>query len=180
MNNKSKKAIEFTAEEFQKIAEIVETFLKRGISENPPKFIIFMGGVGVGKTTIRKQKYDNGYVHFEFGEIYTAVKKIVGKDDPRLNGFTVLASDLILQESIHSKKNIVAEIIGDNAAMITPVIDKMEKIGYKISIQMVTADIVESRKRHLKAVEEDKDYISAYFTQEATLSAFYNQLGLVA
>ena len=28
----------------------------------------------------------------------------------------------------------------------------------------------------LKAVEEDKDYLSAYFSQEATLSFFYQQL----
>lgn len=179
MNNQSQKSVEFTAEEFQKITEIVETFLKRGTSENSPQFVIFTGGVGVGKTTIRRQKYADGYVHFEFGEICIAVKKIVGEDDPKLNSYIALASDLILQESIRAKKNIVTEIIGDNAAMLTPVIDKMEEIGYKISIQMITADIVESRTRHLKAVEEDKDYISAYFTQEATLSAFYHQLGLV-
>lgn len=178
MNTDQQKVVNFSGEEFIKIGEIAKPFWERGVSDNPPKFVIFMGGVGAGKTTIRREKYAEGYVHFEFGEIYTAIKKAVGESDPKLDSYVALASDLILRESISAKKNIVTEIIGDNAATITPVIDKMKEIGYGISIQGITADIAESRKRHLKAVEEDKDYLSAYFTQEATLSAFYHQLGL--
>lgn len=54
----------------------------------------------------------------------------------------------------------------------------MKDIGYKLDIVGLVGDIVECRQRHLKAVEEDPDYISAHFTQEPTLSVFYNQLGL--
>jgi hypothetical protein len=172
------KTVLFSDDEATKVREIIKPFLERGVSENPPNLVIFMGGVGVGKTTIRKQKYAEGYVHFEFGEILTATKKIVGENNPKLTSYATLASNLILKESLSSRKNIVTEVIGDNDKLFTPVIDKMIEIGYKISVQGITADIGESRKRHLKAVEEDKDYISVYFTQGATLSEFYQQLGL--
>jgi len=168
----------FSGEEFIQIGEIAQTFIKKGRSDNPPKFVIFMGGIGVGKTTIRKEQYADGYVHFEFGEVYTAIKKTTGEDNPRINEYIALACDLILRESIESKKNIVTEIIGSDADTVSPVIDKMREKGYDISVQVITADIAESRKRHLKMVEEDPDYLSAHFTEEATLSSFYNQLGL--
>ena len=41
-----------------------------------------------------------------------------------------------------------------------------------------TATRVEAYKRHLNAVKEDPEYLSAHFTQEATLSFFYQQLEL--
>lgn len=177
-NDQQQNVVQFSGEEFIQIGEIAKPFWEKGLSENPPKFVIFMGGVASGKTTIRRQQFANGYVHFDFGEIHLALEKAIGKNNPRISESAALASDMILRESIENKKNIVIEIIGDNYDVITPVIDKMKEIGYEVSVQGITADIAESRERHLKAVEEDKDYISAYFTQEATLSTFYHQLGL--
>src|SRR3990167_2794191 len=100
MNNKPQKTVEFSGEEFEKITEIAETFLKLGISGNPPKLVILTGGVGSGKTTIRRQKYSKGYVNFDFGEILTVVKRAVGEDDPKLTSYVSLACDLILRECI--------------------------------------------------------------------------------
>ncbi|MEK7601027.1 MAG: hypothetical protein AAB480_00655 [Patescibacteria group bacterium] len=178
MDNDQYKIAKFTGEEFIKIGEIAKPFWARGASENPPKFVIFMGGVGVGKTTIRREKYKNGYVHLDFGEVNLAIEKAVGKNHPRLAEYALFASDMILRESINEKKNIVIEIIGDNYDLIVPVIEKMKDIGYKLDIVGLTGDIAECRQRHLKAVEKDSDYISAYFTQGPTLSVFYNQLEL--
>jgi hypothetical protein len=172
------KAVQFSADEFRIISDVAMFFLQKGVSENPPNFVIFMGGVGVGKTTIRREKYKDGYVHLDFGEVHLALEKAVGKSHPRLAEYALFASDIILRESINDKKNIVIEIIGDGYDQIVPVIEKMKDIGYKLDIVGLTGDIAECRQRHLKAVEEDPDYISAYFTQEPTLSVFYNQLEL--
>lgn len=178
MENSQQKTVQFNGDEFMQIGEIAKPFWENGLSENPPKLVVFMGGVGSGKTTIRKQQFASGYVHFDFGEIYTSIKKNIGEDNPKLTSYTALASDMILRESIENKKNIVIEIIGEREDLITPVINKMKEIGYDVSINAITVDPVEAYKRHLKAVEEDKDYLSAHFTQEATLSSFYHQLGL--
>jgi hypothetical protein len=37
---------------------------------------------------------------------------------------------------------------------------------------------MEAGQRHFKAVEEDSNYISAYFSQEPTLAVFYHVLEL--
>ncbi|MFA6307140.1 MAG: zeta toxin family protein [Patescibacteria group bacterium] len=170
--------MEFSSDEYIKIGEIAKPFWERGVSQKPPQFVIFMGGVGSGKTTIRREKYATGYVHFDFGEIYKTIKKEFEKNNPKLSSYTALASDMILRESLGAGKNIAIEIIGDNKALIDPLIDKMKKLGYELSLQFISCDPVEAYKRHLKAVKEDKNYLSAYFTQEATLSFFYQQLEL--
>ena len=178
MEKAQQKAVQFSTDEFRIISDVAMSFLQRGVSENPPKFVIFMGGVGVGKTTIRREKYAEGYVHLDFGEIHLALEKTIGKSRQRLAEYALFASDIILRESINDKKNIVIEIIGDSYDLIVPVIEKMKDIGYKLDIVGLTGDIAECRQRPLKAVEEDPDYISAHFTQEPTLSVFYSQLEL--
>ena len=172
------KTVEFSGDEFLQISEIAQTILKKGAVGNPPKFVIFMGGVGSGKTTIRKQQFADDFVHFEFGEIYTAVKKAVGEDNPKLTSFANLACDLILRESIEAKKNIVTEIIGDNKDVIEKLAEGMKGLGYVVDLRFIHCDPADAYKRHLKAVEDDKDYLSVHFTQEATLSFFYQQLEL--
>lgn len=177
-NDQQQKVVQFSGDEFLKIAEIAQPFLERGVSSDTPKFAIFMGGIASGKTTARREKYAEGYVHFDFGEIHLAFEKVVGKSNPRITEYTLFVSDMILRESISKKKNIVIEIIGDNYDLIAPVIDKMKKIGYTPDVVGLVSDIEESRKRHLKATAEEKDYISAFYTQEPTLSIFYHQLEL--
>jgi len=172
------KVAQFTSKEYLKIGEIAKPFWERGISENPPKFVVFMGGPGSGKTTIRRQECATGYVHFEFGEILNAIKKEFGEDNPKLSSYASMASDMILRESLENKKNIVTEIIGDNYDVISPVIDKMKEKGYEVSVKGITCDPAEAYKRHLKAIEDDPEYLSVHFTQEATLSFFYQQLEL--
>ncbi len=177
MNN-NEKVTQFTGEEYIQIGKVAKPFWENGNSEQPPKFVIFMGGVGVGKTTIRRQEYSAGYVNFEFGEILNAIKKEFGEDNPKLTSYISMASDMILKESLESRKNIVIEIIGDNYDVIIPLIDKIKEIGYEIEIKAINCDPVEAYKRHLNAVKEDPEYLSAHFTQEPTLSFFYRQLEL--
>lgn len=176
--NDGQKVTQFSKEEFIQIGEIAKPFWEKGISEIPPKFIVFMGGVGSGKTTMRRQQFANGYVHFDFGEIYNSIKKEFGEDNPKLSSYAGLASDMILRESIDGKKNIVIEIIGENKEIIETIINKMKDIGYKISGQFINCDPVEAYKRHINAVKEDKDYMSSCFTQDATMSFFYQLLEL--
>ncbi len=168
------KTITFSGDEYLKILGIVEKICSKASSESEPQFVIVMGGVGVGKTTIRHEKY-NDYVNFEFGEIFNIFKKEFGEDDPKLTAMTSVACDLILNESIEKKKNIVTELIGDKEEDVRKLIDGMLDLGYKVSPLFITADPAESYKRHLKLVDENKDYLSAHFTQDTTMSFFFHK-----
>ena len=178
MENHQVKVAKFTGEEFLEIGEVARLFWENGVSEKPPKLVIVMGGVGAGKTTIRRQQFSKGFVNFDIGDIYTAFKEAFGKEYARLPQYVMVATDMVFKESIEAKKNIVIEIIGDSYEAITPVIDKMKESGYDVSIQGITCDIAEAYERHHKAVKEDENYISAYFTQESTLRVFYNYFDL--
>lgn len=162
-------------EEFTTIKGIIDPLLARGETSDSPQFAVVMGGVGSGKTTTRRKDYSDGYVQFDYGEIQIAIQNSFGDDHPNISGFTRLASLLIFNEAINKKKNIVIEIIGDDKVSIEPVIDNMLALGYKVKMNLVECDPAEAYKRHLKAVDEDKDYISAYYTQGATLSYFYDR-----
>ena len=174
----SSKISQLSGEEYLQILGIAESFIENGVSENSPRLVIFMGGIGTGKTTLRRKNFATGYVNFDFGEIYIALEKAFGKKHLRITEYTAVASDIILRESLTKKKNIVIEIIGETEAMISPVIDAMTKEGYKVSIEGLVGDIAECRERHLKATKEDLDYISSFYTQEPTLSFFFSYFGL--
>ncbi len=176
--NKEGKVVHFSGEEYLKISGIVRPLMENGKSESQPQFVILMGGIGSGKTTVRRQRYNIGFVNFDFGELFNTIKKEFGADNSKLTNYTAMASDLILQETLNSKKNIVIEIIGDKKDVIDPVIDSMTDRGYKVSIQFISCDPTEAYNRHLKAVKEDSGYFSAYYTQDVTLSFFYHHLKL--
>lgn len=178
MDDKLQQSLKLTDEEVAKLAGIAKPFLEKGVSQNPPQLVILTGGVASGKTTMRRQKFSDGYVQFEYGDVYTTIKKVMDVEEEQLLKFAFFASNLILNESLAAKKNIVTEIIGDNELLVSPIIDEMTKRGYKVSINYVHCDPVVAYERHLKAVKEDKDYWSAHFTQESTLLAFFQQLGL--
>jgi hypothetical protein len=155
------------------IKEIARPFWVDKISENPPKFVILMGGTGVGKTTIRKQKYSD-YINFDFGEISLEVKNILGENNPELTKYTVLTCALLLEIGIESKRNIVIEIIGDNKDLIVPVKEEMEKIGYSVSMVYIHAEPAQAIKRHIEALN-NSDYLPALNTQKNTLHFFYQK-----
>lgn len=162
----------FSGEEYLAVAAVVKNIFTACKPEDPPKFVIIMGGVGAGKTTLRREKYGRNYVHYDFDEICLAVIKVFGKDHPRLVELLALASDIVFKDSIHNKRNIVIEIIGNDEVVLKMVIDKMVAIGYQVHVELVTCDIAEAYQRHLKAVKEDPEYSSAYYSQDATLNSF--------
>jgi len=169
--------IDFSGEEFKKLLTIAGTIFSTGISEKQPKLVIFMGGVGAGKTTIRKQKYHKNYVHFDPADIRAQTKKEFGKDDPKLESYAFAVFDLVFKDCLDNKRNMIIELIGEHTEPVTMIIDKMVARGYSVDLQYIECDPTEAYKRHLKAVDEDEDYLSAYFTQDITISFFHQYAG---
>ena len=105
------KTLTLTGEEFLLIGGIVEPFFKNIPAAKSPQFAIIMGGIGSGKTTLRREKFSDGYVNFDFGEINKAMENSIGEKHPRLMDYSLFACDLVFKECILEKKNIVIEII---------------------------------------------------------------------
>jgi adenylate kinase family enzyme len=167
-----------SGEEYLKIGGAVEPFFKDVRPSEPPQFALITGGTGAGKTTLRREKFSEGYVNFDFAEISRAIEKTVGEKHPRLIEYSFWGCDIVIKECILEKKNIVVEIIGDNYDQIDILITKMKEVGYEVSLNTVTCDVAEAYKRHIKATNEDKDYMSSYFSDELTLLSIYTYFGL--
>jgi hypothetical protein len=164
----------FSGDEYLAVGAVVERFFKFCTSEKDPQLLIFMGGIGTGKTTLRRKLPLNKYVQYDFVEISQAVIHVFGKDNPRLGEYIALASDIVFKDSINNKRNIVIEIIGEDANALITITDKMKDIGYEVQLSFVECDPAEAYQRHLKAVQEDPEYSSAYYSQEATMNPFLN------
>lgn len=166
--------LNFNVDEIKKMLTIVSSICSAGLSGKQPKLVIFTGGVGAGKTTIRKQKYQKDYVHFDPADIWAIVKKEFDIDDPKVESYSFAVCDLVIKDCLENKRNMVIELIGDHKEPLTMIIDKMVTKGYSVDLQHIECDPAEAYKRHLRAVDEDEDYLSAYFTQDITIS-FFNQ-----
>lgn len=133
--------------------------------DSKPKCIIITGGVGSGKTTIRKKSFTEDYVVIDANEIYRDLNKETGKDFDQLEGFIDSIGQSIAKRAVVERRNISVETIGDSFDKTTALIDALTKNNYEVKVNFVHCDPVEARRRHLKAVEEDPLYISCYFTQ---------------
>lgn len=177
-NEPIQKISTFSGDEYLKVGSVAKSFFEKIPSSNPPKFVVLMGGIASGKTTIRRAEFSKDYVNLDFGEVDTALRNFMGKGHPRGIEYCMLACDIILKECVLEKKNMIIEIIGDNYNQLAPVLEKMKEIGYEVQARTIISDVVESYKRHLLATKEDKNYISSYYTQEPTLAIFFNYFGL--
>lgn len=149
------------------ITKLEEAFFdKTSITAGKPIFVLIMGGVGAGKTTLRQHKYNKGYVIIDGGEIFRRiVDKPVDDIQPHLP-IIDLAGSHITHRALGEHRNIVMEVIGDDEADMTSIIDTINNLGYHVQLDYVELDPSEAYKRHLKAVKEDPRYLSCYFTKD--------------
>src|SRR3989344_4440071 len=122
--------VQFNGEEFLKLAAIAKSFVDKGTSENPPKFVIIMGGVASGKTTLRRRDYSRGFVHVDPGDIFAILRKTMEEDDPKMRPSMAFASELLLEQALDERKNIVTEIVSIPIEILKPIMDKMTGRGY--------------------------------------------------
>lgn len=138
-------------------------------SDKEPELVLIMGGVGAGKSTLRKDKFTKGYVVLDAGEIYSFCIEEEYHEFDVVKDLIEIIGGWIAEKSIKEKRSIVVEMIGDSKEDIEALITAMRSVGYKLKLQFVSCDPAEAYRRHLKAVEDDKSYISCYFTQKSHL-----------
>ncbi len=134
--------------------------------DGEPKFALFMGGVGAGKTTVRHQKCGKDYVHLDAAEIFANFAN--GKTYEFPTAFEEpleLMGSLMAKQAIKQKRNIAMEVIGNSLEDTRALIDAMKSVEYKVHLANIECDPVESYKRHINAVQTDTDYVSAFHTQ---------------
>jgi len=67
-----------------------------------------------------------------------------------------------LKKALTGRKNIVLELIGNDVALMTELIDLLKKIDYNINLEHFTCDVDTAVERNKNRSD---DNISAYFTE---------------
>ncbi len=140
-----------------------EEIKKEKPKNDQPEFIIIMGGVCAGKTSLRKSKYQMGYVNIDAGEIFIELSKGEYYDFPshledKMNQIGLSK----MRESIKDKKNIVIEIIGADYESVKELLDLSDKIKYSHKVDYLECDMNEAWHRN---VSRGNDNISAHYCE---------------
>lgn len=160
--------VKLSGEEFIKIHEVVDSFLKKGDQGNPPKFVILMGPIASGKTTIRREKYADGYVLVDSGELSDIFSENT-KDTELIENYLIVAGTELVRQAVELKKNIIIEIIGDKEDPMKNVVSKMVEIGYKPEIIYIGCDLEECIRRE---EARGRSNVSSFYSQDETLMYF--------
>jgi GRAM domain-containing protein/AAA domain-containing protein len=125
------------------------------------EFVLIVGTVCTGKTTLRRQLFSKGYVLIDAGEIFLSLSKGeyfefgAAFEEPM-----ELIGSMVAKRAIEQRRNIVTEMIGDEGT--NAVFDAMTAINYKVQLKYLQCDMEEAYRRNLNRGD---DSISAAYTQ---------------
>lgn len=166
----------FDGEELAQILTLVDSLCPDCSSLEEPELVVCTGVVGSGKTTFRRGELWRGYAQMDFLETLVAVTRAFGRSHPRFKDYALVLPQMILEKALAAKYNIVFEVI--DADLLPPLLEAAKMMHYRTRLVYMKVDAAEAYTRHAKAVQEDPDYLSAYFTEETTLGYFYRHFGL--
>ena len=145
--------------------------------DKKPEFVIIMGGICSGKTTLRREKYSNGYVNIDAGEIFIELCQGTFFEFPshledEMNHLGVN----IIKKCLKDRCNIVTEIIGSDEGLVKDLASTIHMFNYSVKLVLVQCeeDVAVERLEKRNAVLErliegeynsDNDNISAYFCE---------------
>lgn len=138
--------------------------------EQKPELVIVMGGVCSGKTTFRKEKFANGYVNIDAGEIFIQLSQGQYYDFP-----SHLESEMneigleITRRSLKNRHNIVIEIIGANQESVTELIDFANQLNYTTKVEFLHCEMDVAWQRN---VNRENDNISAHYCEPYHINWF--------
>ena len=131
--------------------------------DGKPELAIIMGGVAVGKTTLRNLHFAGGYVPLDAGDIFVDISQ--GNYFPfpgPLEEALVVIGNCVATQAIAERRNIVMELIGMDQNSLHELIDTMKRLDYRVSGQSITCDNETAQQRNLA---RDNDNISCYYAE---------------
>lgn len=119
-------------------------------AKGQPVFVLIMGPICAGKTTLRRERFSHGYVLIDAAQLFIDLGGI------ELNFPSVLEKPMetigveLAQRALAARMNIVTEIIGAQYEPAKEMIDAILAIGYHVEICAVKLDLPTCIEREKK------------------------------
>lgn len=128
-----------------------------------PTAVILTGGVAVGKTTIRKEKYSEGYVLIDAAQVFhNLCGDNVGLNFPDdLKEILEFVGNQVTRRALAERRHIVTEIIGADVEPTLSLTSSLIALGYEVQVEHIIGDPMESWERNVTR----GDNISAYYAE---------------
>ena len=148
-------------------AQIETEVLKRLPSSarptSEPTFIIILGPVCSGKTTLRRQKYDHGSVLVDAAQLFIDLGGIDLDFPSSLEEPMEIIGAMVARIAVSEHMNIVTEVLGAKFEPVQELINAMRAAGYLIEIEGLEADLDTCLERE---EGRTKDNISSYYAEQ--------------
>jgi len=106
-------------------------------TSDKPKFALLIGGVASGKTTMRKQRFNTGYVVIDAGDIINNLMEKGLNEWKDIKPLLDTIGRQVTQRAINENRNLVTEMTSDPKNNVEELIDSMDGCGYKTELVSV-------------------------------------------
>ena len=135
---------------FELSEEIERFFNDSSIPDgDKPEFVILAGGVCSGKSTIRHEQFAN-YVQIDAGDIFLNLSRDEFFDFGAMFEEPLeVIGQMIAQRAVRERRNIVTEMIGEDAQATKRLAEAIIAHGYELKFNFIQCDIETAAKRNL-------------------------------
>jgi chloramphenicol 3-O-phosphotransferase len=149
---------------FKASEEVDRLFDESSLSHGQqPRFVLILGPVAGGKTTIRKEEYATGYVLVDSADIFLHMSRDESYPFPEtFREAMEVFGRMVALRAIKERRHIVTEIIGTDSEAFQALIKAMTAIGYKVELVLVRCPLEQAAQRNLNRGD---DAISAYYAE---------------
>ncbi|MCL4222785.1 MAG: hypothetical protein KJZ65_15615 [Phycisphaerales bacterium] len=150
----------FTPEQIE--AEVAHRLPDEAKSSGQPVFVLIMGPICAGKTTLRRQKYASGHVLVDAAQIFIDLGGIdLAFPSALLEPMQAVGAE-VARRAVAGRMHIVTEVVGIELGPVATLINAMKGAGYKVELVGLTVDLEESMVRNANRAQ---DNISAYYAE---------------
>ncbi len=143
-------------------AEIASRLPEEAKATGQPVFVLIMGPVCAGKTTLRREKYASAHVLVDAAQLFIDLGGIDLDFPSSLERPMVRIGAEVARRAVAGKMNIVTEVVGSEFGRVVALIDAMKGAGYKVELVGLTADLAACIERNASRAQ---DNISAYYAE---------------
>lgn len=147
------------------LENLVQHFLGSSVpNQVDPTAVLMLGPVAVGKTTLRRQRYGEGFALVDAAAVFVLLSGGERLDFPGpLETLMEVMGQQVADQAVKERRNLVTELIGTDVEPVIQMINALKDVGYNVQIETIYCDLEESIRRNEARGE---DNVSAYYAED--------------